>query len=190
MDKKNLTVPNLLSVVRIILVPVFADIYLNADSGEDFIVSAAILLVSGLTDLVDGKIARKYNQESELGKILDPFADKLTQITVCISMSLRHPSLKWILWALVLKEVLVFSGGVLIWKRQKFVVSPNVFGKIYTAVFYIAMIVVIGFPSTEKILGYVFIGLLICNISTLLRYVGDYMRINKTDSETKGELKP
>lgn len=190
MDKKNLTVPNLLSVIRIILVPVFAEIYLNADSGEEFITSAAVLLFSGLTDLVDGKIARKYHQESELGKVLDPFADKLTQITVCLAMAWRHPALKWLLWALVLKEVLVFGGGVLIWHKQKFVVSPNIFGKIYTAVFYIAMVTVIAFPSTEKVLGYVFAVLLICNISTLIRYAGEYIRINKKSGETKGNLKP
>ena len=74
------TIPNLLSVIRIALIPVFAVMYLNGNQ----LLAIAILAVSGLTDLFDGKIARRFNQVSALGKILDPVADKLTQITIAI----------------------------------------------------------------------------------------------------------
>ena len=78
--KKNLTIPNLLSVFRILLIPLFIYLYLEK-SPEDFGISAGIvLLISGATDMLDGYIARHFNQITQLGQILDPIADKLTQV--------------------------------------------------------------------------------------------------------------
>nr|MCR5151173.1 CDP-alcohol phosphatidyltransferase family protein [Clostridiales bacterium] len=74
------TVPNLLTVVRIILVPFFAVEYYH----RNYLAAVIILAVSGLTDFLDGKIARKFNQVSTLGKLLDPLADKATQITLAV----------------------------------------------------------------------------------------------------------
>lgn len=91
-----LTVPNLLSLIRIILIPVFGVLFYH-----DHVLAAVIVLaVSGLTDLFDGKIARRFNQVSELGKILDPIADKLTQMTIAIVLFLEfnkstNPTMKW-----------------------------------------------------------------------------------------------
>ena len=75
-----LTVPNLLSLIRIILIPVFGVLFYH----EHVLAAVIVLAVSGLTDLFDGKIARRFNQVSELGKILDPIADKLTQMTIAV----------------------------------------------------------------------------------------------------------
>ena len=94
-----LTVPNLLSLIRIILIPVFGVLFYH-----DHVLAAVIVLaVSGLTDLFDGKIARRFNQVSELGKILDPIADKLTQMTIAIVLFLEfnkstNPTMKWFKW--------------------------------------------------------------------------------------------
>ena len=102
MDMKNwkkeiVTIPNLLSLFRILLIPVYMLIYLNAATMENYAVAAAILAVSCLTDMIDGKIARKFNMISTLGKILDPLADKATQFTLIICLSVKHP----VLWALI-----------------------------------------------------------------------------------------
>ncbi len=179
MYKKAINIPNALSLLRVLLVPVFAWFYLAAQDGRDYLTAAGILALSGVTDMLDGTIARKYNMITSVGKVLDPFADKLTQGTVCVCLAIKHPSLAPILIALILKEILIFTGGILVYKKKDFVVSPNIFGKIYTAVFFVVMTVIIAFPQTEAILRYVLWALLICNIYTLIKYVGDFININK-----------
>ena len=82
--KELLTIPNLLSLFRLVLIPVYVVIYLNAKTTEDYYLAAGILAVSCLTDLIDGKIARHFNMISNVGKILDPFADKVTQFTMVV----------------------------------------------------------------------------------------------------------
>jgi len=78
------TIPNMLSLFRLLLIPVYIVIYLNAQKPADYYLAAAILAVSCLTDLIDGKIARHFNMISTTGQILDPLADKATQLTLII----------------------------------------------------------------------------------------------------------
>lgn len=85
--------PNILTYFRIILIPVFVVFYVNsAHNIKCYIASVMVLIASGLTDMLDGKIARKYDQITELGKILDPVADKLSQcaILACLLMRYRY----------------------------------------------------------------------------------------------------
>ena len=86
--KELLTIPNMLSLFRLSLIPVYIFIYLNATSPRDYFLSGTILAVSCLTDMIDGQIARRFNMITNIGKILDPVADKLTQLalTVCLSV--------------------------------------------------------------------------------------------------------
>ncbi len=183
MKKEYINIPNTLSVLRILLVPVFAWLYLEAAEAKDYFISAGVLALSGLTDMADGQIARHFNMITELGKVLDPFADKLTQGTVCVCMAIKHPTLALILIALIAKEILIFIGGIFVYKKQDFVVTPNIFGKIYTAVFFIVMSVIIAFPQSEPALRYVLLVLLAYNIYTLIKYVGDFIRINRKSKE-------
>ena len=92
--KKDIfSIPNLLSLFRLLLIPVYATLYLNATQRYQYLLAGVILAVSCLTDMIDGKIARKYNMITTLGKILDPLADKLTQLTLTICRSLKYPVL-------------------------------------------------------------------------------------------------
>ena len=91
--KELLTIPNLLSLFRLALIPVYVAIYQRATSPDAYFLAAAILAVSCLTDLIDGKIARSFNMISNLGKLLDPFADKLTQFSVTLCLCLKYPVL-------------------------------------------------------------------------------------------------
>ena len=100
--KDVFTIPNMLSLFRLSLIPVYVSIYLNARTDRDYLLAGSILAVSCLTDLVDGYIARKFNQISNLGKLLDPFADKLTQLTLVICLSIRYPVLKSVLFMFLL----------------------------------------------------------------------------------------
>ena len=93
MKKKDfVSIPNILSYIRILLIPVFAYCYLTANTDGDYYFAAVILLFSGLTDMADGMIARKFGMITYLGKILDPLADKLTQATVAVCLAIR---VKW-----------------------------------------------------------------------------------------------
>ncbi|MBQ7875372.1 MAG: CDP-alcohol phosphatidyltransferase family protein [Oscillospiraceae bacterium] len=187
MNKNALNIPNALSVLRIIIVPVFAVLYLGAETAADFLLSGAVLAFSGITDMLDGKIARKYNMITDLGKVLDPLADKLTQGTVCVCLAVRHPSLSLLFGILIIKEILIFAGGILVYRKHEFVVSPNIFGKIYTAVFFVVMAVIVAFPAAEAVLKYVLWALLACNIYTFIKYVGDFININRKSKP--GEVK-
>lgn len=104
------TIPNLLSMFRLVLIPVYIVIYLGASELWEYILAAMILSVSCLTDLIDGKIARHFNMISTVGIILDPIADKATQFSLMLCLAIRHPVL-WILLGLfVIKEL--FQGVV------------------------------------------------------------------------------
>lgn len=88
--KDFFTLPNILSYVRLLLIPVFMVHYLTATDERDYLISGMIIVFSGLTDLLDGIIARKFNQITEVGKLLDPIADKLTQVAVIICLMFRY----------------------------------------------------------------------------------------------------
>lgn len=144
-----MTIPNLLSLIRIILVPVFLVVFLKGH----YIASVIILAVSGLTDLFDGKIARAFHQVSNLGKLLDPVADKLTQITLAIAYFfyfhgsedavLRGAS--WLFWAFVLKELLMLVGGLLLLTHDITPRAAIMYGKVATMAYYVVMILLLLF---------------------------------------------
>ena len=86
-----MTIPNCISLFRIFLVPCFAWVFLTAGLPEDFTLAAVLLVVSAVSDLLDGWIARRFHMTSKLGKILDPAADKLTLFGVFVCMWARYP---------------------------------------------------------------------------------------------------
>ncbi len=95
-NKEIFSVPNIMSYFRILLIPVFVFVYLRADSQRDYAVAGVIVAVSGLTDFLDGFIARRFNMVTELGKALDPVADKLTQAAFALCLMLRIPQMGWL----------------------------------------------------------------------------------------------
>ncbi|RKQ33547.1 CDP-alcohol phosphatidyltransferase family protein [Oceanobacillus halophilus] len=143
------TIPNILSIIRLILIPIFIYTYVTATGTNDYYIAAIIILLSGLTDFLDGFVARKFNQITELGKTLDPIADKLTQAAVAIILMFRYPYM-WILVILfVLKELFMGINGLILLKRGKKLDGAKWFGKVSTTVFYIAMGLLIAFPELE-----------------------------------------
>lgn len=142
-----LNIPNCLSLSRIVLVPVFCMLYLNARRPSDFLWAGGVLLLSGLTDLLDGQIARRRHQVTQLGKLLDPLADKLTQIAVCICIAIRQPVFLLLLCVFIVKELLMLAGGVRLLKLGKQVEGAKWFGKLSTCVFYGVMLAIISLPQ-------------------------------------------
>ena len=85
--KEIFSIPNIMGYFRILLIPVFCYLYITAESEREYLYAAFVVLISSLTDLFDGKIARRFNMITELGKALDPIADKLTHgaLAVCLA---------------------------------------------------------------------------------------------------------
>ena len=91
------TIPNLMGYFRILVIPVFLWLYYHAESTKEYVVSFSVLFLSYLTDFFDGKVARKFNCVTDFGKMLDPFADKLTQCAIAIAVLFRVPNVKYFL---------------------------------------------------------------------------------------------
>lgn len=141
-----MSIPNLLSIFRILLLPVFVLVFIFA-APEYHYWLAVILVVSGLSDILDGLIARKFNQVTQLGKFLDPLADKLTVATVLACLVFLYPQVIFVLVVYVLKELLMGGGFLLLSKRKIALESSKWFGKMATVVTYIVMFLLIIIPN-------------------------------------------
>ena len=176
-----MTIPNILSVFRIILVPVFAYTYLGMN---DQILSVVVLLVSGLTDLADGYIARKYHQESYLGMILDPVADKLTQVVAGIAIAVKFPQMFLAIGVLLVKEIASVCAGAYIMKKGMKVFPSEMIGKVSTFFLYGAFAVLLAFPSMGTvavwIVSAISAGLLLAAFFTYIRI---FVRLLRRDQD-------
>jgi len=145
--KKIFTIPNLLSVFRIILAIIFLDISVKWGLDEKRRILLIILIISGLTDFLDGKIARKFNMISELGKILDPIADKLTQGVLLISFLHEYKMAKYVLILFLIKETYMGVMGLKTVSLTRKNEGAMWYGKVSTAFFYITMILLFLVPQ-------------------------------------------
>lgn len=146
--KEILTIPNLLSLFRLALIPVYVIIYMNASKPADYYLSAAILAVSCLTDMVDGKIARHFNMITTLGMALDPLADKAMQFTLIVCLTIRYPILLVLIALFVMKEGFQLIASVFnLLKKGKMIMGALMPGKICTTVMFISLILMVVFPA-------------------------------------------
>ena len=145
---KNLTVPNAMSLFRILVIPFFAYFFL-----KDNLTAAVIALaLSGLSDALDGFVARRFNQITELGKMLDPLADKLTQGTVAVCIAVRYPTICPLLFLLVTKELVMLCGACFLLHRGKKPCAAKWYGKVSTTLFYAAIVLIVvmdGFMQVQ-----------------------------------------
>lgn len=142
-----LTIPNILSLFRLALIPVYAVVYLNAVEYRQYFLAGIILTVSCLTDMVDGRIARKYNLITKLGQILDPLADKLTQFTLTICLSMKYPVLYPVLSLFVIKELFQLALGIIFLRRGKMLPGALLAGKVCTTVLFTSLILLVLMPD-------------------------------------------
>ena len=145
--KEIFTIPNLLSLFRLVLIPVYVIIYLNARDNTDYYIAAGILAVSCLTDLIDGKIARHFNMISNLGKILDPVADKATQFTLIVCLTMKYPFLMSLVILFVVKESFQLIAGGINLRKGKMLKGALLSGKICTTVLFLSLIFMVMIPN-------------------------------------------
>ena len=147
--KDILTIPNLLSLFRLALIPAIVILYIQ----EFNYGSVALIALSALTDIADGWIARHFQMVSDLGKFLDPVADKLTQIAALSCLILRYPWAILLVALLILKELFQLTLGIIVLKKTNVVNSARWFGKLNTVVLYATMILLFLFPDISPSLS-------------------------------------
>ncbi len=149
---QNLTVPNALSVLRILIVPFFAWCFLKGK----LVMAVALLALSGLSDLFDGVIARKFHQVTELGKMLDPFADKLTQGVVAMCLAIKFPVICPVLLLFIAKELVMLCCALILLKKKKRPCSAKWYGKVATVMFYLSVGVIVVMDGFFHVRTWVF----------------------------------
>lgn len=128
-------IPNILTIFRFFLIPLVIYFIIK----EQYLLAFIFLTISGLTDILDGFIARKFNYITNLGKLIDPLADKATQISVLLTLSFKDIIPAWIIIIVVLKEAIMIAGASFLYGKE-LVVSSRWFGKLATVLFYIAIV--------------------------------------------------
>lgn len=162
-----MNLPNILSVIRIILVPLFVIAFFAISKW----VALWIFIIAGITDVVDGYIARKYDLITDLGSVLDPLADKLMLISVLTVFTIVGYIPKIVLIIVLAKEFFMIYGGVKFYLLDKRIIIPaNKYGKIATATFYVA-IILITFNFNETLNN---ILIMVATISTLIAFISYY----------------
>lgn len=129
--KKIITIPNILSFFRLCLIPVIVWLYLGL---QNYLWSAILVVISGVTDVLDGIIARKFNMISDIGKVLDPFADKTTQMTMMLLLITRFPLMMLPFIVGMAKEIFMTVSGYMVIKKCGIVLGADWHGKLATVV--------------------------------------------------------
>jgi len=138
--------PNILTYIRLILVPVFAIVYMNAESLTGHLASAIIIVVSGITDVADGFIARHWGLTSDLGKIIDPIADKAMQFTMMFCVCVRY---RWVILLIIIyavKELISVFASAYLFTRGKHIDGAMWCGKLCTVILFIVMLCLVAIP--------------------------------------------
>ncbi|MBR4888512.1 MAG: CDP-alcohol phosphatidyltransferase family protein [Clostridia bacterium] len=162
-------VPNTLSFLRILLVPFMAYFLLN----NQIFLAFLMVALSGLSDAFDGYFARKLNQVTELGKMLDPIADKLTQVVATVCIAVKFPQLIGILVVFVVKEVLMSMGAAYLMHKNKKPGAARWYGKAATVLFYFSVAVIVlmdAFFAVETKVFYVVSGVLLGLTAVMMLY--------------------
>ena len=180
--KTNLNIPNFLSVLRIVLLVPFV-IFIEKD---EYSRAGVILILSGFTDLMDGYIARKMNQITVLGKMLDPTADKLTLMTIMVCISLKLPRMFPFMVILIIKEVLMLTAGGILLKLNKTPPSSQWYGKLSTVVFYVSVITIISIKALldkdiEVLNNSLMFFTSVCMLYSLWKYFGVFKKLIRSD---------
>lgn len=174
-QKDILTLPNLLSFLRLLMIPFIVWLYIKE---KNYPAATGMIFISGITDIADGIIARKCNMISDFGKILDPIADKLTQLTIIICLSLKYSNMVWLIVLFVVKEFVMALLGYITLKSKDSVNSAKWYGKVSTLVLYASMMLLIFIPDMHT---YFVSGLtLLCGAIltlSLIMYIRFYIRI-------------
>lgn len=165
-------IPNILTVLRFLLIPII----LKSIFTGNYLLAFAFFTLSGITDILDGFIARKCNLISNFGKLMDPLADKLTQISVLAALVTFNLIPFWILVIVILKELIMVVGASFLYGKDV-VVYSKWYGKLATVLFYLAIVISL-ITSQFNITGFwegftliIYCIAIVATVSSLVMYV-------------------
>lgn len=165
------TIPNLLSLLRLLMIPVYVVIYLNATEIWHYYAAAAILALSCLTDMADGIIARRFNMITKLGRLLDPIADKATQFALILCLASRYWLMYLLIALFVIKEGFQLVAVGLNLRKNKMLDGALMSGKVCTTVMFTTLILMVMLPGLDALTGNLMIAI---DIVFMLIAFGDY----------------
>lgn len=176
-SRKDLySIPNILCYIRFLLIPVFVVTYIRASDPKGYIQAATVVFLSGLTDFLDGFIARKFNMITELGKLIDPLADKLTQASLIFVLVVKVRWMFLLLILFVIMQLFLLVAGLVMLKKGTKLNGAKWFGKVSTTVFYATMLGLVAIPTlSQKVTNGL---LLVCGaflLLSFLMYINEYV---------------
>lgn len=179
--KEVFSIPNILGYGRILLIPVFVWLYCTAEDTRDYVAAAAVIVLSGLTDKLDGWIARRFDMVTELGKVLDPVADKLTQCAIIICLAFRFELMRWVIVLFVFKEgFMAVMAFLLLQRKGRKLNGAKWFGKGCTAILYLVMFLLVLWPRLPAATANILMGISIAALLfSLVMYGQEYKRMWK-----------
>ncbi len=183
--KNIFTVPNIISFIRLLLIPIFVVIYFTDDIENKYLLCILIVIISGFSDILDGIIARKCNMISDLGKILDPIADKLTQVVIVLCLVIKHPVLQPMFLVLFFKELLTLFASIYVLSSGTKPISARWWGKLSTIVIFLTMVYTVLTDIIEEITLVPLYILVIVSIICMIISIFGYFRLFSGDF--KGE---
>ncbi|MFT4143324.1 MAG: CDP-alcohol phosphatidyltransferase family protein [Mobilitalea sp.] len=168
-------IPNLLCYIRFLLIPVFVVLYMKANQPKEYLQAAGIVFLSGVTDFLDGFIARRFDMITDLGKLIDPLADKLTQAALIFVLVVK---IKWMFLLLILfviMQLFMLIAGIVMLKKGTKLNGAKWFGKASTMVFYAVMLFLVAIPTLAQDIKNVL--MLVCGgflLLSFLLYINEY----------------
>lgn len=177
-----MNLPNALSLFRLFLVPVFLCVFFSGIPYA-YTIAVGIFVLAGLTDILDGRLARKYNQITMLGRILDPLADKMMVMSALVSMSMvgMIPFSLSILY--IAKEALQIIGSAILYRFIKDMPPSNFWGKAATLLFYVAIVATMLFKVPANITYLLFAGAFAAVFAALSSYIAGGVKLLKESSK-------
>ena len=188
--KKNITIPNILTILRIVIIVPLTRFLLK----QDYIMAGVMILISAVTDILDGFLARKLGQITDLGKILDPIADKLTLIAVVVCANVLYPEIMPFIIVLFTKELLMLSGGAFLLRFKIKPPAAKWYGKLSTVLFYTSITTLILLKAiwgyTNRTLSLVLLSVTTASmLFSLIMYTSVFVRlIRVSKKDTNSEL--
>lgn len=183
-----MNIPNALTVLRMIMIPVMVYVFNNFGAHWAVLVYA----LASLTDVLDGYIARKYNQITDFGKLMDPLADKLMVIAMLVMLVVKAFIPAWVLIVVVCKELMMVLGAALLLGGRKVVVMANKLGKAATAAFFAAIVLAcmrdVWLPLWTVGTGLMYVAVTL-SIIAMISYARAYLIQGRNDRTVKPDEK-
>lgn len=175
---KILTIPNVLSFFRLIFAAAFIILYKNDNTFTENIPAIIVLAISGLTDFFDGRIARKFGMISELGKILDPIADKVTEAVIAICLLEKYRIMIVLLGTFLVKELFMSICGIVVIKKTGINNGAKWYGKVSTFAFYLCILTLLLIPEISEMAANTVVSIcIVLMIFSLVMYMRLYYRM-------------